>query len=298
MRHTFLLSLVGMVSVTLVACAARQTTAQASAPATSGESGPHTGVMGTGAAGTNAAAVGSTTGKVTETMNAGPYTYVQVDDGTKKIWAAAPQFTVAVGDTVVVPEGAPMPNFYSKTLNRTFDLVYFVGGIKVIGGKSAKGPVAKPHGGAELGATDGTADQVAVAHGAAAHGGAGHGAAGGHGAPGSAAPNVALDFSNIQKADGGHTVAELFANKAALAGKEVVVRGRVAKFTPEVMGKNWIHLQDGTGSAGTNDLTVATSATAAVGNLVLVRGKLTTDRDLGFGYHYDVIIDDAAVTVE
>jgi hypothetical protein len=76
------------------------------------------------------------------------------------------------------------------------------------------------------------------------------------------------------------------------------VRGRVVKFTAEVMGKNWLHLQDGTGSAGTNDLTVSTSGAAAVGNMVLVRGKLGTDKDLGFGYHYDVIIEDATVAVE
>jgi len=76
------------------------------------------------------------------------------------------------------------------------------------------------------------------------------------------------------------------------------VRGRVVKFTPDVMNKNWIHVQDGTGSSGSNDLTVSTSATATVGSMVLVRGKLTADRDLGAGYHYDVIIEDGSVTVE
>jgi hypothetical protein len=93
-------------------------------------------------------------------------------------------------------------------------------------------------------------------------------------------------------------VAELFANKAALAGKEVVVRGRVVKFTAAVMGKNWMHVQDGTGGTGTNDLTVSTSAAAAVGNMVLGRGTLGIDKDIGAGYHYEVIIEDATVAVE
>ena len=137
--------------------------------------------------------------------------------------------------------------------------------------------------------------EAAAAHGATAAALADHGMPG-HGAT-SRAP-VAVDLSNIKKADGGQTVAELFANKATLVGKEVVVRGRVVKFTPAVMGKNWIHMQDGTGSAGTNDLTVSTSATAAVGNTVLVRGKLSTDKDLGFGYQYDILIEDATVAVE
>lgn len=64
------------------------------------------------------------------------------------------------------------------------------------------------------------------------------------------------------------------------------------------MGKNWIHVQDGTGSDGTNDLTVTTNAVAAVGNTVLVKGNLSADKDFGFGYKYEVVIEDAAVTVE
>jgi hypothetical protein len=223
----------------------------------------------------------STTGTVVETMNAGQYTYVLVDDGTKKIWAAAPQFAVAVGNKVVVPSGMAMHDFQSKTLGKTFDLVYFVAAIQVVSGAAANGGAAPAHGAPAHGLTDqGTAD----------HGMPGHGAA--------TTTPVAVDLSNIKKADGGQTVAELFANKAKLAGQEVLVRGRVVKFTPAVMGKNWIHMQDGSSTAGNNDLTVSTSATAAVGNTVLVRGKLSTDKDLGFGYHYDIIVEDGTVTVE
>jgi len=242
---------VGMAAMALVICRtnAEESAAQAPAP-------PAGAVPGAGSP-------GRITGKVVETMNAGTYTYVQVDDGSKKIWAAAPRFDVAVGDEVVVPEGAPMPNFESKTLGRTFDLVYFVPGVQVTSGRAVKDPVAAAHGAGAM-----------------------------------TAPAVALDVSNIKKADGGHTVAELFANKTTMVGKEVVVRGKVAKFTADIMGKNWIHVQDGTGSAGTNDLTVTTNTSTAVGSTVLVRGKLGTDKDFGFGYKYDVIIEDAAVTVE
>jgi len=218
------------------------------------------------------------TGTVVETMSSGGYTYVQVDDGSKKTWAAAPQFAVAVGNQVIVPDGMPMRDFHSKTLDRTFDVVYFVQAIQVVSSQAADMPVAAH--GAGLSARD---------HGIADHGVARHGAGG---------PAAAVDLSNVKKADGGQTVAELFANQAALAGKEVVVRGRVVKFIPEVMGKNWIHVRDGSGSTGTNDLTVSTSATAAVGDTVLLRGKLGTNRDVGAGYHYDIIIEDGTVAVE
>ena len=107
-----------------------------------------------------------------------------------------------------------------------------------------------------------------------------------------------VDLSGITAVEGGQTVATLFEKKAELAGKPVKVRGKVVKFTPEIMGKNWIHLQDGTGAAGNNDLTVTTSASAQMGDTVTISGTLSVDKDFGYGYAYDVIIEDAEVTVE
>jgi hypothetical protein len=270
--QTVLASIVGLTTIAVVACCTgvQPVAAQAHPPAGMAASGDADGSAG-------ADFQAPITGKVVETMNSGGYTYVQIDDGSKKIWAAGPPSTVAVGDQVIVGGGMLMRDFSSKTLGRTFDLIYFAPAIQVVGAQLL--------------------DKMAAAHGAAGQGVAGHGAAG-YGAADSMAPAAAVDLSNIKKADGGQTVAELFANKAALAGKEIVVRGRVVKFTPAVMGKNWVHLRDGSGSTGTNDLAVSTSANAAVGNLVLVRGTLGTDRDLGAGYHYDIIIEDAALAVE
>lgn len=209
------------------------------------------------------------TGTVVETMNAAGYTYVQVDTGSEKIWAAAPEFQVKVGDSVAVPEGMPMPNYHSKTLNRDFDVVYFVPAVMV--------------GGAE-----GMAAAVAPATGEMP---SGH--------PPISAPKAEdVDLSGIAKAEGGKSVEEIYTGKGELAGKEIAVRGKVVKFSPDIMGKNWVHLQDGTGGEGTNDLTVTTSATAKVGDTVLVSGVLTADKDFGHGYQYDLIIEDAKVTVE
>jgi hypothetical protein len=72
----------------------------------------------------------------------------------------------------------------------------------------------------------------------------------------------------------------------------------VVKYNSGIMGKNWLHVQDGSGEAGTNDLTVTTMATAAVGDTVLVKGMAVTDKDFGYGYKYAFIIEDAQVTVE
>ena len=107
-----------------------------------------------------------------------------------------------------------------------------------------------------------------------------------------------MDFSGIEVPSGGARIAELYARKKELAGKEVIVRGKVTKFTPNVMGKNWIHMMDGTGSEGTNDLTVTTATAVQVGDVVLVRGVMNVDRDFGMGYAYEILVEDAEVTVE
>ena len=111
---------------------------------------------------------------------------------------------------------------------------------------------------------------------------------------------AAVDLTGISKPHGGLTVAEVYAGKKDLAGKEVVLRGKVVKFLAEIMGKNWIHVQDGSGSQGTNDLTVtvAPHIVAKVGDTVLVKGLVTVGKDFGYGYKYDVILEDAQVTVE
>jgi hypothetical protein len=210
-------------------------------------------------------AAGSFSGTVVETMDSGGYTYVLVDTGKQEIWATAPKFAVKVGDAVMVPGGMPMENYVSKTLNREFALVYFVGAIKVAGSGDGPGKAGMPEG---------------------------------HPAVTEASGKPASDLAEIKVTKAGKTIQEIFAGKADLSGKAVQVRGKVVKFSPEIMGKNWLHLQDGTGAAGTNDLTVTTSSRVPVGATVLVNGMLSTDKDFGYGYKYDVILDDAQVVVE
>ncbi|MGB7904404.1 MAG: hypothetical protein WCF43_06915 [Steroidobacteraceae bacterium] len=108
-----------------------------------------------------------------------------------------------------------------------------------------------------------------------------------------------VDVSGIVKAEGGKTIAEVFAEKDQLAGKPVVFRGKVVKSNPGILGKNWIHVRDGSGAEGSNDITVTTvSAQPNVGDTVLVAGAVVLNKDYGMGYQYDVIIEDADVKIE
>lgn len=210
-------------------------------------------------------------GRVTETTNAVSYTYICVDTGTKKVWAAAPQFPVRVGDAVTISSSMPMPNYHSKTLDRTFDVVYFTGGVVVNG--------ANPGG-------SGAAVELPKNHPPIT------------GAATKPRVETKVDLSGIKKATGGKTIAEIFAGKTKLTGKQVTVRGKVVKYNAMIMGKNWLHLRDGSGSEGSNDLTVTTASEVKIGDTVLVSGVVSADKDFGAGYKYALLIENAEVVVE
>jgi len=105
---------------------------------------------------------------------------------------------------------------------------------------------------------------------------------------------------NVSKAPGqnAYTVAEIIGQSASLKDKPVVVRGKVVKFSPGIMDKNWIHLRDGSGSAASknNDLVITTKDETKVGAVVTIKGVVRTNKDFGHGYNYDVIIEDAKVS--
>ncbi len=199
-------------------------------------------------------------GKVLETMNSGGYTYVHLDTGSEKIWAAGPEAQVSVGQTITMDKGMAMPQFHSKSLDRTFEVIYFVGSIQ--GPDSAK-PAAE-------------AEQTGGGHSVVEQ----------------------TDVKDVAKPAGGYSIEEIYAQAASLSGKPVKVSGQVVKFTANIMGTNWVHIQDGTGSGPTADLTVTTSAVVAAGDMVTVEGNLTVNKDFGAGYKYDAIIEGATVTKE
>lgn len=107
-----------------------------------------------------------------------------------------------------------------------------------------------------------------------------------------------VDLSGIETPEGGVTIAELYAGKAELAGQPVTVRGKVVKVNPNIMGRNWIHLRDGSGAEGTNNLAVTTNQLPNVGDVVLVTGTLEADKDFGMGYTYALIIEQPELVIE
>lgn len=220
-------------------------------------------------------------GKVKETMDAGGYTYVLLASADREVWAAAKQFPVAVGNEVELAGLMPMRDFHSRALDRTFEEIQFVGRAAVVGENAATSAVA-PH-------------QSSPMQGMPA----GHPPISGVGKPANAAPVASGTVEKVEAIVDGITVAALFAKKADLQGKLVKFRGRVVKANSGILGKNWLHIQDGTGEQGTNDITVTSpTGIAPVGSTVVIEGTLALDRDFGAGYVYAVIVENAKVTVE
>ncbi len=231
---------------------------------------------------------GSLTGKVLETMDSGGYTYLQIDTGSAKPWIAIPQSKVAVGEEVSCRPGMVMKNFSSKTLNRTFASIIFSEGLVQAAASPHLGPKQTNSGADSFASAIAAEGQEPQAHQVQA--------AGSGGSLGAITPFADI---SVDKAEGenGYRVGDIFSKKEALNGKTLRIRGQVVKFSPMIMGRNWIHLQDGSGDPTTNshDLVITSNDSVKVGDTVTMEGVLAANKDFGAGYKYEAIVESAKV---
>jgi hypothetical protein len=254
------------------------------------EPAPQAGAPNVAVAAQGAPASATIKGKVLEKLDAPPYSYLKIKTADGEAWAAVPKTEAATGADVVVNGAMPMSDFESKTLKRKFAVVYFG---TLAGAADAAPPAAAAGAGMGAGAPGGM--------GATAPGGMGAGGTEGIAAQHAAAAAGPTDVGNVKvaKASGAdaRTVAEVYAQRASLKEKPVTIRGKVVKYNEGIMGRNWLHIRDGSGSAGKdNDLTVTTLDKVAVGDVVLVKGTVRVEKDFGAGYSYPVIVEDAKLS--
>jgi hypothetical protein len=200
---------------------------------------------------------GTIKGTVAETIHSGGFTYVRLKTASGESWMVTGPVDVKVGSDVSVKTSMTVDNFESKSLNRTFPHMIF-------GSIEGATPLAGAADHAEAMASQAATDTAST---------------------------------KVEKAEGSdaRTVAEIWATKSALKDRRVVVRGKVVKFLPSIMGKNWLHVRDGSGTRakGDDDIAVISDDTTTVGSIVTVTGTVRLDKDFGAGYQYPVIIEDA-----
>lgn len=201
-------------------------------------------------------------GEVLEVKDVEIYTYLRLKTKEGEIWAAVSTAPVKKGDIVTVEDVMLMRNFESKTLKKTFPTILF--------GSLAAAPGTAPM----------ASKEMATAH-------------------ADVAKTADAGDVRVTKATGANarTVAEIVTKASELKDKPVVVHGKVVKYNPDIMGKNWIHLRDGSGAAAdnSNDVLVTTAAQAKTGDVVTVKGVVRTDKDFGAGYSYKVVVEDATL---
>ena len=193
-----------------------------------------------------------------EIFQGSSYTYVRVSSDGSDYWIAISKADVKEGKTYYWSKGGEMKEFTSKEMKRTFRSIIFVEDFTdqpiTAAGNPPKAPVTSMAG-----------KQQAPEH------------------PGIVVPKIA----------GGTTIAELYSKKNSLAGKTVTVTGKVVKFAGGIMNKNWVHIQDGTKDAGNYDLTIATTDFVKLGDVVIFEGVVAVNKDIGAGYFYTILIEDA-----
>lgn len=213
-------------------------------------------------------------GTIAETMNSGGYTYVRLTTASGDAWLAADEFAAKTGESLEAAVDMAMENFHSKTLNRDFPRIYFVSRL-------ARNGEPVPTNAPAANAAPGMPSLASS-----------------HGAGGAQQSSAAAVVTPNAPPPGGHAIVDVFAKRDALAGQTVLVRGTVVKVNNGIMGRNWFHLRDGSGSEkeGTHDLTVTSDATVSVGDVVTVSGTLAVKKDFGAGYAYEAILEAGKVT--
>ena len=210
--------------------------------------------------------------KIIEVIQTSQYTYLKGVEGGKDYWMAIARDDVKTDEVLFYFSAnvTPMENFHSTELDRNFDKILF---ISKISRESNVGTGAM------------TMDNNP-------HTGMGMGTETAHSGRKQADPSEDI---HVEKAQGGVTIAELYENAKNYAGKKVKVSGVVVKVNNQIMGRNWVHIQDGTKYGEDYDLTFTTQDVVNVNDVVIIEGEVAVDKDFTSGYFYPVIVENTKV---
>ncbi|MFI5150480.1 MAG: GW dipeptide domain-containing protein [Bacteroidia bacterium] len=200
---------------------------------------------------------------VKEVLQTSGYTYLRVMEGNKEEWLAVVKLMASPGQTYAYSDAAPMKEFYSRELKRTFPEVLFLSKLTLQNSAES-----------EEGALPASHPDISKS--------------------GKAKGVSAIKAGNkISPPEGGISIGELWKNKNKYAGKKVKIKGEVTKYSANILEKNWIHLEDGSSFGEAYDITVTTTETVKVGDIVTMEGIVSLSKDFGYGYYFEVIIEEA-----
>lgn len=201
-------------------------------------------------------------GTVAEVINVGNYVYVRLEQ--PQMWIASSPTGVAIGDLIDFGNGAEMRNFYSAKLDRTFESILFVPQISI-----ENRNIDSLHRQATI---QQGADHPIVSN------------------PAVVAPPLPGEITALKD---GKTVAEILLDQEALDGSSISLRAKIVKVNENIMGRNWMTLQDGSGTNPEDKLIATSTQSASAGDVVIASGIVRRNVDIGSGYRYEVLLEDA-----
>ncbi len=217
---------------------------------------------------------------VQEVLQASEYTYLRAKENNNELWLAVPSMQAKTGDTYYYEGGVEMKKFESKDLHKVFESIILLERLNTEPKTTIVATTDKPNTNTSSNNSSTTNQDGASAS--------------SEGYKRKATPPEKKEIK-LEAAKGGITIAKLFSEKESLSGKTVKIKGEVTKYTPAVMKKNWIHIQDGTDFKGNFDLVVTSDLEVKVGDVVTLEGKISLNKDLGYGYFFEVIMEDAVI---
>ena len=217
-------------------------------------------------------------GKILEIKPAMGYKYLKVDENKTELWVAIANAPVSVGDTIGYDKKTIMKEFHSKTLNQSFKEIIFASDVYLP--QKPKKPQSMK---AMLGLSQASKDP---------HAGMGRGLS-----PIEEDETPPKPF--VKKKN--YTIEEIHMWRKSLQNQTISIKGSVFKVSKNIMKRDWVHLGDGSGDEKklTDDLVfTAVDTHLNQGDNVIATGKVTIDKDFGYGYFYKVIIQDATFKVQ
>jgi len=198
---------------------------------------------------------------VNEVLPTSRYVYLHVNEGEKQFWVATRKQDVKKGKTYFYKGGLLKTNFESKEYNRVFETVYLVSNLVEENHSKNTGildeNVSK--------SAQGTSDKVII-------------------------PTHTED---IIEHKGSIKIAELVKNPKKYDGKTIQISGKCVKINPGIMGRNWIHLKDGT--KDDFDLVITSNTFVQEGSVITLKALVSLNKDFGAGYKYDLILENGTV---
>jgi len=186
------------------------------------------------------------------------YVYLNVDENGDNFWIATMKQEVNPGETVYYKGGLLKTHFESKEYHRTFDKIYLVSRIV----KADHFRQVNPMKAKTMNNTSGRVE-------------------------------IKESIGEKIKVKGSLSIATLIANPEKYEGKKVQLSGKVVKANYNIMGRNWVHLKDG--SRDDFDLVCTTDVPVPEGHVITINGVVRLNKDFGAGYVYDVIVEDAVL---